>query len=455
MARAALYRTSGRCHRSHGPQQRLPAVVRRSIQILSTAVCCWPFPLFHVIFRMTTENSGFRHGSESDQILALAAALIQQYNGDTLRVVTRLRTDLPGLPPEVYATAVEQALARLRARPYGTWTEQGLFTRQSVEQATAPAIARHHAARFAGCRLVLEICTGAGFDTAALAAVADRVITIEADPELAAMARHNLAVQNIQNVEVLCGRAEDVIPTLDMSAVDGLWADPSRRIGGQRADDPELYAPPLSFVLGITGSRRCGVKIAPAAEPVIRPGVAREWTGYADECREQVLWMNAPVVDNTVSLADRQAVFIPVAGTTREELVSARTPDQLAGLYLVEPHKALVRSGVLHSLYAEDCIELLDVHIAYGISVLQPSPSPFYTRFRILEAFTWNEKRLKSRLREKGWGNGTEIKKRGFPQTPEQVRTRLKLPSKGTAGVVLLTRVGEGHLAILAERVRK
>lgn len=402
---------------------------------------------------MTTEFPDFWLQSDGAELLVRTATLLAQYNNDTLRVITRLRTEFPDLPPHIYAKTVECSLARLKARQYGHWTEHGFFTRQSVEQATSPAIARHHAARFSGCQCVLEICTGAGFDTAALAARAQRVISIEADPELAAMARHNLAVQNIHNVEVLCGRAEEVIPTLDISSVDGLWADPSRRMEGQRADDPELYTPPLSFVLGLVGKRRGGIKIAPAATVTVDSAVAHEWIGYGNECREQILWIKAPVVQNTVSLIDQQAVFFPVADTTREDIVSARAPEELAGLYLVEPHNALVRSGVLQSLYAEDCIELIDSHIAYGLSNVQPSPSPFYTRFHILEAFPWNEKLLKSRLREREWGNGTEIKKRGFPQLPEQVRAKLKLPSKGKAGVVILTRVGKGHLAILAERL--
>jgi SAM-dependent methyltransferase len=391
--------------------------------------------------------------SDGADLLARTATLLDRFKGDTLRTVTRLRTEVPNLPQHIYSRTIECALARIKARPYGEWTRHGFFTRQSVEQATSPAIAHHHASRFAGCRFVLEICTGAGFDTAALAARAERVLSIEADPEVAAMARHNIAVQNINNVEVVCGRAEEIIPTLDIRDVDALWADPSRRIDGQRADEPELYAPPLSFVVGLAEERRCGIKIAPAATPEPHAGAAHEWIGYGSECREQILWFNAPVIDNTVSLVDQKAIFLPVADVSREEIVSRRSPGELSGLYLVEPHNALVRSGVLHSLYAEDCIELLDPHIAYGISILPPSPSPFYTRFHILEAFPWNEKLLKTRLRERGWSNGTEIKKRGFPQLPEQVRAKLKLPSKGTSGVVILTRVGEGHLVLLAERM--
>ena len=167
-------------------------------------------------------------------LLEQASALAERLAGDTLRMVAALRAAFPEQPPDIVARAVETALARRKAPAYGEWAGRGLFTRRSVEQATAPEIARHRAARFAGCRTVVEICTGAGFDTAALAAVAGRVVSIEADEELAAFARHNLAVQGIANVEVIAGRAEDVAAALDMASVDGVWADPSRRTDNDR-----------------------------------------------------------------------------------------------------------------------------------------------------------------------------------------------------------------------------
>lgn len=51
---------------------------------------------------------------------------------------------------------------------------------------------------------VLEIGTGSGFTTALLAHQAQRVISLEINPELADLARANLQRANIQNVEVRC-----------------------------------------------------------------------------------------------------------------------------------------------------------------------------------------------------------------------------------------------------------
>lgn len=62
---------------------------------------------------------------------------------------------------------------------------------------------------------VLEIGTGSGYSAALLARIAQRVITLEIDPELAATARTNLRDAGIQNAEVR------VADGSKMSVVDG------------------------------------------------------------------------------------------------------------------------------------------------------------------------------------------------------------------------------------------
>jgi len=62
---------------------------------------------------------------------------------------------------------------------------------------------------------VLEIGTGSGYTAALLASMAQRVITVEINPDLAATARTNLRNAGIQNVEVR------VADGAKMSVVDG------------------------------------------------------------------------------------------------------------------------------------------------------------------------------------------------------------------------------------------
>lgn len=374
---------------------------------------------------------------------------------NVLQALQTLAAKYPDLHADLARQAMEFALSRIKARAYGVWTQAGLFTRPSLEQASAPQIAAVHATQFQGCNRVLEICCGAGFDTAALARSAKNVVAIERDTAVAAMARHNLAVQNITNVEVITGDALEMLTTLDPDQFDGVWCDPARRgSSGRRFVDPESYSPPLTKLLNIRIQGPVGIKISPAATlGPLAPGWARQWIGYAKECREQVLWRDASYTDGAVTLADLNQTWSP--SPTASENVAFIAPERLTkldGAYVIEPHNALIRSGRLQQFCSERAFLLFDPNIAYAVSEREPSHSPLYTAFSVIESFPYALKRLRRRLHELQWGARTELKKRGFPIAPERLRPKLRLPDSQRFGVVIIARIGAGHWVFLAQR---
>jgi len=68
------------------------------------------------------------------------------------------------------------------------------------------------ALRLDGTQRVLEVGTGYGYQTALLARLAARVVSIEIWPDLAGQARRNLAVQGIGNADVLVGDGSEGAP---------------------------------------------------------------------------------------------------------------------------------------------------------------------------------------------------------------------------------------------------
>ncbi|MCR2818381.1 O-methyltransferase [Microbacterium sp. zg.Y1090] len=104
-------------------------------------------------------------------------------------------------------TALEETIARQNSA--------GL---PAIEVAPVNGKLLHLLARMSGARRVLEIGTLGGYSTIWLARgiPADgRIITIEAEPDNAAVARANLNRAGVADrVEILIGRAADVLPTL-------------------------------------------------------------------------------------------------------------------------------------------------------------------------------------------------------------------------------------------------
>ncbi len=387
--------------------------------------------------------------------LLRAEALWTECRGDGARLAMRLRDVLPNVAPTMLSEITEILLGRQKALEQGIGPQQGFFTRQSVEQASRPSVAERHARYFQGSSHVLEICSGIGVDSVALARVAKQVTCIELSPQLTEYAERNLALQGINNVTVLQGAAEDIVPTLDLGTYDGLWADPSRRQSdGRRIQDMQQYKPALGMVMAIPLRGVRGIKVSPAAQldECVAEGWAREVIGFAEGCIEQTLWSGADVSDGTVYLADRDFCWTPL---DREAAPSNGKLE--VGAFLIEPHAALIRSGYLACFYAEQKIQLLEEEFAWGITAIKPHASPLQRVFKILEVMPFSVKKLATRLKELQWNNRTEIKKRAFPhEDPEELRPRLKLrpPSSDFPlyGVVLMCTLRGQPLCILASR---
>lgn len=369
-------------------------------------------------------------------------------------LVLRLKRAFPGVPPETISLIAETVQTRdTAAQKLGEWSRSGLFTKALLEQASRAPIAQHRAKFFAGRDNVLEIGTGTGSDTAALARVCARVTTLEADPERLELAKHNLSVQGITNVTFLQGEATEVIPNLDPSQFDALFADPARRTkDGTRVKNGEAYSPPLEWLLSLAIGTLRTIKVSPGLFIDAKDrSWSRQFVGYGDECLEQTLWFGAPVPDSSAHLADVNVTWNPATyGGAIADVV-----DTFEG-FLVEPHGVINRCQYAHTFFAEHGIAVIDPQVTYGITATKPAPSPWYDSFRIMQAFPFHMKTLKSALTELVWTNRTEIKKRNYQGSPEELRAKLKLPAHthgAPFGTIFLFTRDTTAWVILAERL--
>jgi hypothetical protein len=318
-----------------------------------------------------------------------------------------------------------------------------LFTADALEMASSAETARLHAALLPPDGILLDIAAGIGADAVRLAERADGVICIEADPVHARMLRHNLDTARQRNALVLQGRAEHWLPLLRLDRIRGVFADPARREGTRRITDIEDMHPPLALLDRLPPSLPVLVKIAPGVPPPPNWGIATVAAGR--ECREQLLHRNCDLPSVSALHADHDMRWHPQP-TAPVRITHPR--------YLIEPHAAIIRTGHVADYLLEQHATVIDPHIAYGWSERQPSVSPWHQAFRLIRVEGFNRKRLRRIAAELDFSPATEIKKRGFPDTPEDIRRQLKLRGS-RAGVIVFTRQGEGHLMIFAERMER
>lgn len=350
---------------------------------------------------------------------------------------------------------VDCALGTRRARRMGKGIGGVVFTQRAAEQATHPAIARWHATLLAGACRVVEVCTGAGMDLMAMADAGMAVTSFEADAVTAALARGNVRRHGGADRVVIPEAVPCAAYAAALDVADAVWADPSRRdADGRRTRDGDGHQPPLGVIEAAAGRCRVGIKLGPADRLPERDGWADVWVAYGAECRERVRlygvdgWAGTAVV--AVDHARRWDVPVN-AGTP-----ACRRPAE--GDVLLEPHAAILASGATAAFAAAHGWDMLDERVGYALAA-PGTTNPWCAAFDVVAVDDGtDQRRMRQRVRDFGWGPDSEVKKRGSALDPVQVHRSLPwVPAgaagaTGAAGVVILVRTTHASHTIYALR---
>lgn len=368
-------------------------------------------------------------------------------SGEVAKAVSRLRA--AGHSPDLVSAVVGQAHLRVKARSkFGEFAERMLFTRAGLEQATRLKVATLHAVRMrqADISAVTDLGCGIGGDSLAFAGAGLRVTAVDADAVTAAIAAYNLAPFG-EDAAVTQGVAEDNVPH-----EGAVWLDPARRTAGHgetRRLSASDWSPSLDWCFQVAGEHPTGIKLGPGLDRDLIPDdVEAQWVSADGSVVELVLWSGALARDGI-----RRAALV-VAGEQTHELTAGAdaedVPVRQLGAFLHEPDGAVIRARLIGDAGRMLDAGMIDEHIAY-LTGDEPVTSPFVQSFRVRETMPVHPKTINAALRAADIGR-LEIKKRGMDIDPAAFRRRLTLKGSQEA-TLILTRVGEQRIAILADRV--
>lgn len=360
---------------------------------------------------------------------------------ETLPALTRLRKTAT---PEQANAAWEMAELRRRGQAkFGLIALEMYFVREALEQASGMGTAAYHARRFAdaGIKSVADLGGGIGGDALAFAHAGLGVTLYERNPIRAWFAEENARVQSLES-QVAVVQAD--VTVAELTIVEGVWLDPARRKDSRRVSNPEDYSPPLSWLdtLRDQGRDNIGVKLSPAIDHALAGhyGAELEFLSEGSECREALLWLGQlQTGDRLRATVLTQEGPQTLTGTPDEP---GRIIPKVAVAYLYEPDPAVIRAHLVGTLAAQIDAAPVDPQIAYLLGN-QLVFTPFATVYEVLERFSYSKRRLQEAMTARDVGR-VIIKKRGFPQEPDDVRRSLKLRGSQEM-VVVLARVGAGH----------
>lgn len=371
---------------------------------------------------------------------------------DVARTVSRLRA--AGHSPELVSAVVGQAHLRSRAQAkFGPFAARMLFTRAGLEQATRLGVAARHAGRMrqAGIARVADLGCGIGGDSLAFAGAGLSVVAVDADEVTAAIAAYNLAPFG-SDVDVRHGTAESVDLDTDASPGTAVWMDPARRTTGHsetRRVSADDYSPSLDWAFSVAERMPTGIKLGPGHDREALPADSEaQWVSADGSVVELVLW------SGTLARQGVRRAALVIRGQESHELTAGAdaedAPIRPLGQYVHEPDGAVIRARLIGDVARGLDAGMLDEHIAYLTSDAAVT-SPFVQTFRVRETTTANPKAINALLRAHGIGT-LEIKKRGMDVDPAAFRRKLTLRGD-QAATLILSRVGEQRIAILADRV--
>lgn len=292
---------------------------------------------------------------------------------------------------------------------------------------------------------VLDLTCGLGVDALALSRRFRRVVTIERNEGVAAVARENFRRLGADNIEVVCSSAEEFVASCT-DHFDWIFADPDRRgAKGEklvRLEDcsPDMVA--LMPTLQRIAERIC-IKCSPLfdvdeafrlfgnckVECVSLGGEAKEVNIYIDGSTEQRL--TAVAVGVGEFSCNREA---------RDGVQWSCTPKDFTHYrFITLPDVALQHARMVAVAFAERC----DVWSNNGVALSSEKPEGILGRTFEMEAIYNIDNAFKRVIK----GAKAEIYRRDFPMSNTEICKRYKC-SEGGAEKWCFTRIGDNFIAI-------
>ena len=291
---------------------------------------------------------------------------------------------------------------------------------------------------------VLDLTCGLGVDAYALSKRFKRVVTIERNEMVAAVARENFRRLGADNIEVVCSSAEEYLATCT-DHFDWCFSDPDRR--GEKGEklvrledcSPDVVA--LMPTLQRVADRIC-IKCSPlfdvdeafrlfgdcSVETVSLSGEAKEVNIYIDGSTPRLTAVAIGIGEFSASVEERNAARW-----------SAEPNDLSQYRYITLPDVALQHARMVAVAFEGKC----DVWSNNGIALSVEKPTNVLGRTFEVEAIYEIDSAFKRLMK----GRKAEIYRRDFPMANGEICKRYRC-AEGGSEMWCFTRIGENFIAI-------
>ena len=348
------------------------------------------------------------------------------------------------------ATAVKY-LRRARTKLPSYYAARAIIPPLAFEQSSSEDTA---SARDYEGALAIDLTCGLGVDSLYLSKRFEKVIAIEADRELAEIARYNFGLLGAANIEVVCAKAESFIENCRAEA-DLVYCDPDRRgLKGRKLILPEDCTPDVTALM--PQLKEIARKVVIKASPMFDIAEARRLFGehtrvevvsLHGECKEVLIEVDDSIRQAGVkaTVIGRGSVEYPF-GRRKPERASA--PDPCFAKYLIAPDVALQKARVAVDYLTERGV-YIESDNSFGFA-MQPVDALCRT-LPIISVSKLNCKKFSSELKKREISR-VEIMLRDFPMSAEKILKQLGV-SEGNSAKLAFTTIKGVPVVVELEKI--
>ncbi len=363
-------------------------------------------------------------------------------------------------------------LQKARTKLPSYYAAQCIVPGRAFEQSSAEAVA---AARDYAGDTCIDLTCGLGVDSLCLSRRFRRVVALERDPALAAIARINFRLLGADNIVVVNASAEEFLEDGKMFAqyagtevaehvtgcvADLIYADPDRRDGaGRRVASLAQSSPNVEAMLPLLCrvARKVAVKLSPLfdvaeAHRIFGPEASVEVVSLGGECKEVLVETGEGIVAPSIraTAIGKGSVCYPwsEAAAYRDA-----APQEGEFEWLLVPDVALAKARLAVRYFRERGMFIeSDNSFAFASSPASPvsqSGEVMGRVYRIEEIVRFSGGGLKKFLRERGIRRANMLI-RDFPLTARQIASQSGLSEGGNVDIAFTRLRGELVAVLLA-----
>lgn len=357
---------------------------------------------------------------------------------NNINTISLLKKKYPQYPINEILTLIklrEKYLPKLKI------SNQWILTEKNAQQASSYLVAKYHGTLFSKFSSVADLCCGIGMDLMFLSENKKCTYAVDLDPHILISAQYNMKMSSPDKyISFLNIKAEEF-----NEDVEAVFIDPDRRTNEKRNADPLEMSPSINSVeLIIHQYQNIAVKLSPMIDYEKQTILSQHQLQFVSENNElkEILLCTGKLNDGI----KRKCIILPenICFDDQRQLT-----DEISTIckYLIEPNVAIIKAHLVEHLAYEIKAKKIDQHLALLTSD-DFIDTPMAKSYEVNDIFDFSVNMLNKYIS----ANHIEIldiKTRGFSETVESFRKKLKLKKGTKQAVLFIIRFEKKHLFII------